>query len=197
MRSKAPMSITGRHTCRCGGLPPCHNSPFQLLVNIECVDCEAGLMPKYIWYNNFIPIKEFQIQVHGVRHNNPMSVVAMKQSDKDRKMYPPVFEGYVYSFQREDKGWFRFQLEETCTERIVKRLHFSQATLYNNQVNGKPNQKQEFFDLVVRLVAVTADGNQYRIQSHVAQKIICRVSGLIFFGMKENLLGRQSSSIHG
>lgn len=78
------------------------------------------------------------------------------------------------------------------TKVTVPRLHFSETTMNNQRKNGRPNPDQKYFLLVVRLIACTADGLDPVVQAYQSEKVIVRVSDLMF-GV--NLCSLESKSV--
>ncbi|CAJ0945373.1 unnamed protein product, partial [Mesorhabditis belari] len=134
---------------------------FQITVNIEAQD---SLPARFVRVNGELkPIKEFRIGFAGVKWELQTSEIAIKQSQTDRKPQPhtPV--------------QFEFK-ERQLTKVTVPRLHFSETTMSNQRKSGKPNPDQRYFILIVRLFAVTEQGEQIVFQMFCSEKVIVRVS---------------------
>jgi hypothetical protein len=125
---------------------------------------------------DLVPCDDLFLCVHGLKTENPESVVTIEQSRRpDRTRHPlsPIAIGKSASTMA------------SAQKLTIPRLHFSETTPNNMRKKGKPNPNQRYFSLVITLVA-TVDGRSYPLQAMESERIIVRAANLNIFVENES-----------
>ena len=141
------------------------------------VQTSLEMMPAYCKLNNgnettFHEIKEFQLQLYGVKEESHLQAIQVKQSSSDRKPldYKPVE--------------CRFRHPGEMIIQTHMRLHFAQTTQNNNRKRSKfgilPNPDQRYFMLIVEIMAISKSGKKFPLCAVASERVIVRVCELIF-----------------
>lgn len=107
-------------------------------------------------------VDHFQINVFGIKLEDPSHHVLIEQSQSDRSKRPfhPV----------------RVSLPSSkITKVTLGRLHFSETTSNNIRKKGKPNPDQRYFQMVVGLYAAVKE-EMFLLTALVSERIIVRAS---------------------
>ncbi|XP_040928414.1 myelin regulatory factor-like protein isoform X2 [Betta splendens] len=104
----------------------------------------------------------FQIQVFGLKLEDPSHLVTIEQSQPDRSKKPflPVRVGLPGG---------------KITKVTLGRLHFSETTANNMRKKGKPNPDQRYFQMVVGLYAVVRE-EAFIVAALASDRLIVRAS---------------------
>ena len=108
-------------------------------------------------------IREFKIDLHGRQSGKPGRVIEILQSmaNRTKKSYIPS----------------PIELTSTTLNKVtIGRLHFAETTLNNTRRKGKKNPHQQFFHLIVSLIAYGDDGDVFTVASNASEKLIVRTS---------------------
>jgi myelin regulatory factor len=139
--------------------------------------------PKYFKINNqFFEISSFKLNLYGIKQESQMQQIAIKESDKDRKLF--------------DYKPYECELNANQMNKLtLRRLHFSQTTNNNNRKKNKPNPDQRYFLLVVEMQIVDTYGQAHTLYSAVSEKLIVRAVNPGQYNNNNNLNTNNSQEI--